>query len=146
METKNCPKCGFPSVPEDEKIKTSVNLMDPNEFIYSETTEIMKEKGWCFICACWQHRLEVLKDEKNWLIINGESRVAKSFIPNPTHGQRAFMGSGGTTQYFRKFDGTLIKSNNVWYQGNVPQAFRNEIPDNAEIITEAQYNELEKLQ
>lgn len=41
-------------------------------------------------------------------------------------------------------DGTLLLSNNVWHQGDVPEIFWKDLPNNAEMITEKEYNQLTK--
>lgn len=41
--------------------------------------------------------------------------------------------------YAQKTDGTVLVSNDVWYQGEVPEAFKHIIPDNAKFITKEQY-------
>ena len=52
------------------------------------------------------------------------------------------LGFGGHEFYIRKFDGTLIKSNNVWHQGKIPEHFRKDLPDTADFLTLMDFQKL----
>ena len=115
-------------------------MMDPNEFIHSRIREIMEKKNCCFACAFWFEKLELWRNDRNWLIVDSQSYHVNPTLSKPT----VFQGFGGRWFYFKKNDGTLIKSNNVWGQGKIPNHFKEMIPDNAIMITKEEYDLLDK--
>jgi hypothetical protein len=48
----------------------------------------------------------------------------------------SFLGHGGRTWEVRTLDGRVLKSNDVWCQGDIPLALRAMLPDNAEKIND----------
>lgn len=57
-----------------------------------------------------------------------------------------FMGFGGATMYAAVTDGpnlgVLIKANNWWHQGSIPEVWRLMLPDNARFIEKEEYDRL----
>jgi len=54
-------------------------------------------------------------------------------VKNPD--QHPFLGCAGRRFWIRFFDGRTITTNNLWCQGEIPEEFREELPDNAEFYT-----------
>ena len=55
------------------------------------------------------------------------------------------LGCGGRRLYFEKTEGNkkiLLTSNNCWHQGDIPDVFKDIMPDNARQLTREEYNEL----
>lgn len=50
------------------------------------------------------------------------------------HGGGSSLGHGGREFRFVLEDGTALVSNDVWFQGSIPLAYRQRMPDNAEAI------------
>ena len=71
------------------------------------------------------------KNDPNWLIIDGVSYIANPFVPNTNNMTRRFMGFGGRMMEAIKNSGEKVISNDWWHQGDVPECFRDIIPDNA---------------
>lgn len=71
------------------------------------------------------------KNDPNWLIIDGVSYIANPFVPNTNNMTRRFMGFGGRMMEAIKNSGEKVMSNDWWHQGDVPECFRDIIPDNA---------------
>lgn len=109
-----------------------------DEYISScELLPIMIERHVCFRCAFWIDKIEhpVVGRE----IINGHHFVVHPFVKRP---ENVLKGFGGHEFYIRRFDGTLIKSNNVWHQGEIPAHFRSQLPDTAVFLTLMDYQNL----
>ena len=119
----------------------SVKMMNPDEFIHSRIRKIMEKKKCCFTCAFWFEKLKLWKNDRNWLVVDGQSYHVNPILSKPT----VFQGFGGHWFFFKKNDGTLIKSNNVWCQGKIPEHFKKLIPNNAVMVTEKEYNLLNKI-
>lgn len=47
----------------------------------------------------------------------------------------AFRGFSGRRFWIRFKDGSTLTTNNLWYQGKIPDEFRDELPDTAEFYT-----------
>lgn len=57
-------------------------------------------------------------------------------------GGGSMLGHGGRLFVFQMEDGTQLRSNDVWYQGVIPLAYRRRLPDNAE-SAERDYSEFQ---
>lgn len=140
--SKACSHCGK-SVTSDPG--SSSYETDTSHFIESRLTEIMREKSCCFSCAVWFRRIKetpsTIADGNVSVIVNHEAYIVHPFMEG---GLKGFVGHSGFIFRFQMNDGTVIRSNNVWTQGNVPEIFWEDIPNNARRITEEEYNQLTK--
>lgn len=125
---KKCPRC---ERYEDE----GIHCMDPEEFMECEIRTIMEEKGWCYDCAFWQDLYNKKKDDPRWLRIEGESWVAGP-VASGFNRSMNFVGCGGRVMTAIKNNGEVITSNNWWHQGDVPECFKELMPDNAKWLNE----------
>ena len=82
----------------------------------------------CFHKAFWQEKVD-RKDE--YLIIDG-----CCYYLGDENYKGPFRGFGGRKFYIRKRDGQLLKTTNLWCQGEVPEEFRDELCNNAEFVEE----------
>lgn len=96
----------------------------------------MKDEQLCFTCAFWKDKID--NPLENRQIINGEHYVFNPWIEN----KQAFMGHGGKEFYIMLADNSVIRSNNVWLQGEIPEMFRLQLPDTAKFITKHAYNKI----
>lgn len=137
MEKLKCNICGHL---DGEIMKTKTGSgpvrVDPEDYIESKLTKIMRKEKCCFTCAFWEDK-SLVKDE-NTFIVNGEHYhsdkpyVDKSII-------KGFLGFGGRDFYLKKEDGTILHANNLWFQGEIPDAFKDKLKDNAVFTTEEEY-------
>jgi len=68
------------------------------------------------------------------VVANGHIYTDGGNVENPGYDTRA-LGFGGHKWHFRMLDDSREwMSNNVWHGGEIPEIWRKEIPDNAEII------------
>jgi hypothetical protein len=91
--------------------------------------------------ALWEERIKwaqngdrVLPDA--WGCEKGGQRVIRCqghhFVLYEYH-QTGMRGFDGRTFRFRMLDtGEVIEHDNVWYQGTIPERYREQLPDNAE--------------
>jgi len=91
---------------------------------------IMAKRHVCFHCAFWIHKIE--NPPPNRMIIGGCHYTVHPFMKRPNN---VIKGFSGREFYIRKMNGQLIKSNNVWCQGNIPEQFRPQLPDDAHFLS-----------
>jgi hypothetical protein len=107
-KTYTCPSCG----------KSYTRLHTPDSYIGNN----------CFDCSFWLGKTDYPDYMANHqVIINGEHFMlgeTDSFV----------RGFGGREFIIQFFDGRIIETNNLWYQGEIPEQFRSMLPDNAVFI------------
>lgn len=98
----------------------------------------------CFTCAFWLDMKRKHKDDPLWCRIDGRSYWPSSVLKpgqlaasqSPRSG---FKGFGGREFCIRFHDGRLIRTDNLWTQGEMPDWLREVYPDNAEFIKHEEY-------
>lgn len=90
--------------------------------------QLMKKRGLCFNCAFWIDKIESPNPDRE--IINGEHYMFPPSCPN-----QDFKRTGGRRVYVMRNDGSLISSNNMWFQGVIPERFREKLTDTAKFIS-----------
>lgn len=110
-----CKKCG-------EESTHHLHLLDDPK----EEGRIMRELGYCWNCAFWQPKVEAKNDP---LVVRVDG----------THfwiheGDTAFKGFGGHDFTIQFNDGRVVETSNLWCQGDIPEHFRNDLPDNAVFV------------
>ncbi|MFI0929674.1 hypothetical protein ACH4TP_37985 [Streptomyces sp. NPDC021012] len=97
----------------------------------------------CFDCRYWQEKTEWADNgDRVPAHISGDdlnlvARIdGKHYMVGPMNHTRPahWLGYGGTVFTFRFHDGREITSNDVWAQGDIPQRWRDRLPDNAVIV------------
>ena len=83
--------------------------------------------GACFYKHFWN---KIVAEKDKHIIINGECYCDGGNVENPN--DVGFLGCSGRRFWIRFFDGREITTNNLWYQGKVPDDFLNELPNTAE--------------
>lgn len=95
-----------------------------------ETRDRLVEKCRCFHCDFWMDKAE--NPHPDALIDRDYvHRMAKREIMK----QRPFMGGGGTRVRFHMTDGTEFVSNDVWFQGVIPEHLRHLFKINVDRIS-----------
>jgi len=98
--------------------------------------QMMAKRKICFECAFWIHKIENPLQHRE--IINGEHYVFKPVQEEKPY----FQGYGGHEFYAIHNDGTIVTSNNVWYQGVIPERFRKRLPNTAKFISKTTFRKL----
>lgn len=128
-----CPKCGTPHQPH------SPHTMDADGFERCEIRTVMEDRGWCYECSFWQNMYDKHKDDPGWVRIDGESWVLKPMVENVPSGWNS-LGCGGRKMYINIEGKGMVVSNNCWCQGDVSDAFKDLMPDNATWATKEEFD------
>lgn len=88
--------------------------------------ERMLEKNICFGCNFWDE----MADRKDRIIAN-HTCYKDGGRKSRNDG---FLGFGGAEWKIRMNDGTLIETNNLWHNGEIPKHFWDRMPNNAVIL------------
>lgn len=114
-----CKKCG-----NEEK--------GPEEWREGNIRSIMEELEVCFNCAFWIEKIRLHDDQT--FIIKGERYHCAGPSVKGENGL-IWRGHGGSKFQIKKFGSDRIyKTDNLWFQGIIPDIFKDEIPDNAEFV------------
>lgn len=124
---KTCSICGAPM---------NINEFDTRAII----TRKMKKEQLCFSCAFWKDKIDNPVPGRE--IINGCHYVFHEWVKTPI----PFQGSGGYRYYILKNDGSVLRSNNVWFQGNIPERFKEQLPDTARMITKRAFYAIKNIE
>lgn len=107
--------------------------------MYATYGERMRRDKHCFTCVYWQEQIAAdAADPERAVIVNG---VHHTLGDEPTEAQlrdrlkRSTLGWGGAKVRVRFHDGREVVSHNVWYQGEIPERWRDQLPDNAVFVT-----------
>lgn len=108
-----CPGCGS---------------LDSGTFYSGAESKRMRETGECFTCAFWE--LKALAGEP--LVIDGR---VYGVGPEPVPGARqGFLGMGGRRFDVEMFDGRKFTTHNLWSGGEIPERFRDRLPNTARFL------------
>ena len=113
-----------------------------DERIYS--TELPYDDEWkgemidrqlCFDCLFWTRILDKHNDgDKRCVVVDGMHYYAEDFYQKKYPFEPVFLGHGGRIFNVAWHDGRNVRTNNLWYQGEIPANFRSRMPDNARFI------------
>ena len=95
----------------------------------NDTKANMIKDNICFTCYFWKCKLSV-KDNPRTARING----THYFIENDNYNGYAFRGFGGREFNIRFNDGRLVTTHNLWCQGDIPDHFKERLPNNATFV------------
>lgn len=76
---------------------------------------------------------------EGWVRIDGESWVLKPMVENVPRGWNS-LGCGGRKMYINIEGKGIVTSNNCWCQGDVSDAFKDLMPDNATWATKEEFD------
>lgn len=99
----------------------------------------MSEQHICHQCAYW---LDIIQHPPlNMEVIGGVAYIANPFVHRPL---QVIKGHFGKEFYIRKYDETLLRVNNLWNLGKIPERFREQLPDTANFLSLMTYQKLSK--
>ena len=111
-EWPTCPVCGFPARPTTKRQRPGA------------IDRIREQHGYCFLCAFWENRAR-----------SHPRTVIDGYVYTPgTRTKGRFRGMAGRRFDIEYFDGTRITTRDLWGGGEVPEAFRDRIPDTARFL------------
>lgn len=91
------------------------------------------EKGVCFRCHHWMRFV----NNRNSIVIDG-----KHYIAGTQRKPDQWNGFGGTWFHIRMNDGAEIHTCDLWFQGEIPEHFRERIPNNATFMNGAKWHRI----
>lgn len=97
---------------------------------YSNDTLCSSE---CFTKHYWLERVN-RKDVKTQVVVN--HNVYQIADENSSS---SFRGFDGRPFYIEFFDGRKVRTTNLWSNGEIPDEFKDKLPDNAKFITKDEY-------
>ena len=117
IQDKKCPSCG------------GVIAANRN---YSWSEDI------CFHCQFWQEKVD--NPIKNRVIVKLEDGSIHHYVMGNEYSKDYFRGFGGSAFYIKfKEDNKIVKSTNMWYQGEIPKRFYKSFEINAEFISRDEF-------
>ena len=81
----------------------------------------------CFYCYFWLEKLKI-KDDPDTVRVNGTHYIIGQ------DNRIGFQGFGGAEFRIKFHDGRYIVSHNLWCQGDIPERFKDRLPDNAVFV------------
>lgn len=105
----------------------------------------MREKKACFNCDYWD---ELANDRYDGRPVGGQRIICKGVHTVACAPSSGLQGYGGQPWVITMVDGTLVKTGNLWHQGEIPAHFRARptMQDNALAVESAYtYNQKEPL-
>ena len=88
----------------------------------------------CYEVDFWNDML-LIKDDPNTVRIDGTHYIIG--YEKQDGGFRGFCGRKFKIEFF---DGRIIDTTNLWYQGEIKEGYKELLPDNAKFIAEAESN------
>lgn len=89
----------------------------------------LKKKELCFSCDFWMGYL-MKKDKPESVRVKG----THYWIGDENSSATRFRGFGGAKWVIKFNDGRVVKSTNLWCQSDIPDHFKDRLPDNAEFV------------
>lgn len=90
-----------------------------------------EEPTLCEECDFWDNQRIADENYRKGRVVVADN---KHYVIGDENSTDTFRGFGGAKVTIKFKDGRIVKSSNLWYQGDIPEFFRNVMPDNAEII------------
>lgn len=118
-------------------IKCDICGKQIDKSVYSDANLCSSE---CFHKAYWLERVKNVKSPTQLVIRGDMYQIAREDDASD------FRGFGGFPHYIKFFDGRVVKTTNLWANGKVPEEYRDKLPDNAEFISQDEYEKLKEKQ
>jgi hypothetical protein len=100
----------------------------PISLAYNQLTkQQLIDRKLCFTCNFW-HNLQTEVSDEDRIVIDNHHYVALESSPD------GIRGFGGRLFIIEKQDGTIIRTINLWHQGEIPEQYRDRFPNNARFV------------
>ena len=99
---------------------------DKNSFCQPTKAE-MKLRQLCFNCNFWTNIINEDKEHPEIVVIVDKNHY--QIAPEQT--PKKWRGFGGHLWNIVFNDGRTVKTTNLWHQGDIPEYFQSQLPDNA---------------
>ena len=84
----------------------------------------------CFHKHFWN---EIIAEKEQHIIVDGKCYQDGGNVENPS--PYTFLGFSGRRFWIKFFDGRTLTTNNLWYQGEIPEEYQSELPNTARFYT-----------
>lgn len=92
--------------------------------------EVLKERKLCHSCNHYFEAVETVNEPRR-VIVNGSLYWRKDWnSTSPSH----CLGFGGSVYLIKMHSGEVFKTNDLWFNGDIPDRFKDRLKDNAEFI------------
>ncbi len=95
---------------------------------YVSSPELVRDRL-CFHCAHW---MRLFKERDNSCVIVANDTIREHFMIGS--GNSRFRGFGGRGFKIRFTNGQVVATNDLWFQGDIPEHFWDRFPVNAEFV------------
>lgn len=116
-------------------LRCSVCGKEITESEYNDNIPVMCDNIDCFRKYFWTNKIKLFnsgdKDYKSKVVIVNNVHY---YAENYSKDKCLFMGHGGRLFTIKFNDGRIIKTNNLWCQGDIPKEYQKDLPNNAEFI------------
>lgn len=121
--------------PVERSVHYADNLIKllKNEAIRTEDSNTLSDSEF------WQDLYNKMSNDPKWIRIDGNSYIFASIDDKCPKGWNIFKYSKAIG-YAKLKNGNAIHSGNIWYQGKVPEEFKELMPDNAEWISKDEFD------
>ena len=107
-----------------------MNCVECGEVINAEFMEPVRtnilNRQLCFNCLFWTEYVETKSDHSHLVVNNNH------YVIGPATG---YQGGFGGAKFNIKFnDGREVTTTNLWMQGDIPERFRDRLPNNAVFV------------
>ena len=104
-------------------------------YFFLELNNQLKKKQICHSCNFWLEKVNwkssfLFKPHKQVIIKGAHYYIGDQDKTTPSH----CRGFGGKKFVIKFFDGTVVETVDLWYQGKIPEMFLEQLPDNAEFV------------
>lgn len=106
----------------------------------SHISHIMTRDQVCYDCAYWKHLIDYPPQYLEVL----DNKCIRLHPVADKKNKALLLGGKGKMRYFMRSDGELIKSNDIWIVGIIPERFRNALPSTVCEISIRAYKQLNK--
>lgn len=96
---------------------------------YQDVQTEMNSRQLCFDCNFWQEKADCANDPASVRINGVQYFIGKEVLP--TDPDKWWRGFGGRRFVVAFSDGRVVETTNLWCSGDIPEHFREKLPDNA---------------
>ena len=89
--------------------------------------EELKRRSLCFHCCFWHRLIDVVDDPRSVRVDGKHHFIGREDA-------KGFRGCAGARYTIEFHDGRRVETTNLWNQGEIPERFRDRLPDNAIFI------------
>ena len=111
--------------------KECAKVVEEKKLTYSEALrKQLISRQLCFSCNFWCNRCLGTRSPRS-VRVDGRHY----WIGNVCSGDKKSQGFGGRRFVIRFIEGRKVTTTNLWHQGEIPEHFRERLPDNATFLS-----------